>query len=68
MPMNTLTTQTDILVAIEGHLAATGESVTAFGKRAVGDPNLVIQMRAGDRKILMRTAERIMAAIKDHAA
>lgn len=38
-----------LLESIEIHLAKTGIAPTRFGRRAVGDPRLVLDMRMGRR-------------------
>lgn len=47
-----------ILSRIEAHLEATGQTPTAFGVAAAGDPNFVFELRAG-RDIRWKTARKI---------
>ncbi|MDR3736059.1 MAG: hypothetical protein P4L10_11050 [Acidobacteriaceae bacterium] len=60
-------TETDIIKAIDAHLAASRESETAFGVRVAKDGNLVRDLRAG-RSPRMRLAYRIMRAIEEYKA
>ncbi|MDE0652003.1 MAG: hypothetical protein OXI12_16875 [Gammaproteobacteria bacterium] len=46
-------------------LGRSGLSPTAFGKKAVGDPNLMRQIGRG-RSPSLRTADRILAFIAEH--
>lgn len=59
----------DLTAMIDRHLARTGESPTAFGRRICGDPNLVRDLNAG-RHPKIDLYERIMdaCAAKDDAA
>ena len=56
--------ETELLDMIEAYLLKTGESASAFGVRAVGDCNLVRQLRAG-RSPTMRVVRKIEAAMKE---
>lgn len=58
-------TELDLTNAIEAHLAASGESETAFGVRVAKDGNLVRDLRKG-RSPRMRLAVRIMQAIEEY--
>jgi tRNA-dihydrouridine synthase len=49
-----------LLLRINRHLRRTGMSPTRFGREALGDPNLVQQLRAG-RELRDATARRIIA-------
>ena len=51
----------DLLARIDAHLAATGETPSAFGKRVAKDGNLVADLRNG-RSPTMRLAARIAEA------
>ena len=59
-------TQAQLIEAIERHLAATGESVTAFGKRVANDSCLVPDLKAG-RSPRLRLVEAILEAITPEA-
>ena len=50
---------------VSAFLGRSGLSPTAFGMRAVGDPNLVRQIERG-RSPSLRTADRVLAFISDH--
>ncbi len=50
---------------VSAFLGRSGVSPTAFGKMAVGDPNLMRQIGRG-RSPSLRTADRILAFIADH--
>ncbi len=58
-----MVTETELLAAITAHLAATGETATAFGVRVAGDPGLVKDLRNG-RSPRLRLAVKIMDAAK----
>lgn len=51
----------ELLAEIEACIARTGETPSAFGRRAAGDPSLVADLKAG-RSIGRRLRERIQAA------
>lgn len=51
--------------AVEGFLKRTGFKPTEFGRQAVGDPSLVLNLRRG-RSPTLATADRILAFIKRH--
>ena len=53
----------DLLREIEAYLKKTGETASAFGVRAVGDNNLIRQLRAG-RSPTMRVVRKIREAMK----
>lgn len=53
---------TDILTQIKEHCAKAGESLTAFGWRAVRDRNLVRDIEAG-RELRRATFQRVMDAL-----
>ena len=52
---------------VNAFLELTGMSPTTFGMRAVGDPNLIRQMRKG-RSPSLRTADRTLAYIASYPA
>ncbi len=52
-----------LLLLIERYLRRTGTTPTGFGRAALGDPNLVRQLRDG-RELRLRTAQRIVAYLK----
>ena len=54
----------ELLLMVEHHLTKSGEPASVFGTRAVGDSNLVRQLRAG-RSPTLRVVNRIKAAIKE---
>ena len=54
-------TEADILSAVAGLLARTGESEAGFGRRIAGDPNLIGDIRRG-RSPRLRMARQIMTA------
>lgn len=55
-------TLTEFRAAVEAHLTASEESATAFGKRVLGDPTFVFDLRKG-RDVSLTLVERVMAAI-----
>ena len=57
----------ELLADIEACIARTGETASAFGRRAAGDPSLVADLRAG-RSIGRRLRERIQAATQSEDA
>lgn len=62
-----LASDADILRTIEGFCEARGMGVTTFGREAVGDPNLVSNMRNG-RSLTLKTASVVMTFIADRRA
>ena len=52
----------DLLMEIETYLDRTGIAATAFGRRAVNDPRLVLDMRRG-RRPKPHTIERVSAIL-----
>ena len=52
-----------LLLLIERHLRRTGVAPTRFGRAALGDPNLVPQLRNG-RELRPKTARRIVAYLE----
>jgi tRNA-dihydrouridine synthase len=53
-----------LLLLIDRHLRRTGVPPTSFGRRAIGDPNLVRQLRTG-RQLRPGTAARLLAYIQE---
>jgi 2,4-dienoyl-CoA reductase-like NADH-dependent reductase (Old Yellow Enzyme family) len=58
-----------LLHRIERHLQQRRMSETRFGREAVGDPNLISQLRDG-RELRERTAQRVSAYLErnEHSA
>lgn len=54
-----------LLQRIERHLRARRMSPTRFGREAVGDPNLIAQLKDG-RELRAATAQRIIAYLIDN--
>lgn len=52
---------------VEHFLAQSGMAPTAFGREAIGDPNLAQDLREG-RSVGLRTAERIATFIETKSA
>jgi len=52
----------ELLADIETHLSKTGEKPSLFGRRAIGDPSLVLDLKCG-RSVRKRLRDRIVAAI-----
>lgn len=48
----------DLLTRIERHLKITHMAATRFGRRAVGDPRFVLDLRAG-RRPRLRTVQKV---------
>jgi hypothetical protein len=61
--MKTLTEQ--FLDAIDGYLARSGTKPSEFGRQAIGDPSLVLNLRRG-RSPTLATADKILAFIRAH--
>lgn len=61
----TLASDADILKHIESFCAAQNMGVTAFGRRVIGDPNLVANLRAG-RSLTLKTANSIVDFMRDY--
>jgi hypothetical protein len=55
----------DLLSEIDGFLAQTGIAPSIFGRDAVGDPNLLRNLRAG-RELRSATAKRVRDFITSH--
>lgn len=56
-----------LLQRIERHLRARKMTPTRFGREAIGDPNLVEQLRNG-RELRSATAQRIIDWLNDNEA
>lgn len=56
-----------LLDRIERHLKETHMSATRFGRRAVGDPRFVLDLRAG-RRPRRRTVERVEEYLRARTA
>jgi hypothetical protein len=54
-----------LLIRIERHLRMRRMSSTRFGRDALGDPNLVTQLRDG-RELRAATLQRIVDYLEDH--
>lgn len=63
--MPAMLTHQDLIARIEGHLAKTGESASAFGKRVARDPNFVTDLRHG-RSPRLRLVHQVIEAIEGH--
>ena len=55
-----------LLDRIEAHLKETHMAATRFGRRAVGDPRFVLDLRNG-RRPRRRTRERVEAYLEAHS-
>lgn len=55
-----------LLDRIEHHLKESHMSATRFGRRAVGDPRFVLDLRSG-RRPRRRTVERVEAYLMKHS-
>lgn len=60
-----VTTEPEMLAAVEAFLAETGMSATAFG-RALKDSALVFQLRTGTRSLTLRKASEIADFMSVH--
>ncbi len=54
-----------LLLRIERHLRARRMTPTRFGREAVGDPNLITQLRDG-RELRTATAQRVVDYLDDN--
>lgn len=54
-----------LLLRIERHLRLRRMSPTRFGREAVGDPNLIAQLRDG-RELRTATAQRVVDYLDDN--
>ena len=62
-----MTTDRDFLLSIEVFLETSGMSASRFGKLVVGDPNFVLDVRAG-RSPSLKIVARVMDFIEGHDA
>lgn len=53
----------DLVGRVEAHCAARGQSLTAFGRAVMNDPNVIFDIRAGRRSPTLKTLRRIEAAL-----
>ena len=60
-----VTLEEQFISRVSAFLGRSGVSPTAFGKMAVGDPNLMRRIGRG-RSPSLRTADRILAFIAEH--
>ncbi len=56
-----------LLQRIERHLRARRMSPTRFGREAIGDPNLITQLKEG-RELRAATAQKIIDYLNDNEA
>ena len=56
----------ELLKRIEAHLKKSHMAPTRFGRRAVGDPRFVLDLRSG-RKPRRRTLEKVEFYLEQHA-
>lgn len=59
---STVIWESELLAEIEACIARTGETPSAFGRRAAGDPSLVADLKVG-RSVGIRLRQRIHAAM-----
>ncbi|MFZ3484183.1 hypothetical protein [Sphingomonas sp. 3-13AW] len=64
----TLASDADILARIEQFCRDKEVPTTTFGRRAIGDGNLVSELRAGKRSLTLKTANRIISFMADFGA
>ncbi|TXL70128.1 hypothetical protein FHP25_36000 [Vineibacter terrae] len=60
----TTMTRAEFRACVEAHLQSSGESATAFGRRALNDPGFVFDLRRG-RDTTLSVVERVQQAIAD---
>jgi hypothetical protein len=60
--MLAMITHAELIALIERHIAASGETATAFGKRVANDSNLLRDLKAG-RSPRLRLVEAILEAV-----
>ncbi len=58
--MTTLASDADILAQVEGFCATHSLKPSTFGRMAIGDANLITNLKA-DRSLTLKTARRIVA-------
>lgn len=63
----TLASDADILSKIEAFCETHSMGVTKFGRSAIGDPNLVSNLRSG-RSLTLKTANAVLAFMVAHEA
>lgn len=56
-------TKEDFMAEVEGFLSRSGVAPTRFGQDAIGDPNLVRNLRDG-RSPSLKTVERVLDCIR----
>lgn len=61
----TLASDADILKQIEAFCEAQSMGVTTFGRAAIGDPNLVSNLRSG-RSLTLKTAKAVLDFMVAH--
>jgi len=67
MSTSFITPQDDLLKSILAFCKQNEVTETSFGKKAIGDPNLVRDMRAG-RELRSSTVRKVMTAINTSVA
>lgn len=60
-----LASDADILRKAEEFCGQIGMGVTTFGRKAIGDPNLIANMRNG-RSLTLRNAARVVAFMAEY--
>lgn len=63
-----LASDADILTRIEQFCREKEMSTTTFGRRAIGDGNLVSDLRVGKRSLTLKTANRIISFMAEYVA
>lgn len=63
----TLASDADILTRIETFCRENDVPATTFGRKAIGDGNLVADLRAGKRSLTLKTANRIVCFMVEYA-
>lgn len=61
-------TEADLLARIDRFLTRKGMSETAFGTKALKDPNFVFDLRAGKRSIQLKTAQKVNDFMRTYRA
>lgn len=64
----TLASDADILDRIEKFCTEQDFPTTTFGRKAIGDGNLVSELRAGRRSLTLKTANKIVSFIDSYNA
>ena len=57
----TLASDADVLKRIEQFCRDQNIPITTFGRKAIGDGNLIPNLRAGKRSLTLKTANRVLA-------